>query len=293
MPVEGAAGRLRLSDVSKIRVEDHQPLIGDAVVGDARRPRAGRREVPRREHAGGHQGRRGSARRPRARALGAAALTRQVFRPASLIEDAIDNLTLAIVIAGVLLVLVLVAFLFQWRTVAIALATIPVSLAAAALVLDLLGETFNAISFAGLAAAVAIVIDEAVVGAENVGRRLRRPRARRARTARRGRTASRVLDATHEMRAPLAYASLIALLAIAPVAVMEGRPGAFFEPMALAYALAVGAAMVVALTLTPALSLMLFSKRTVGARVSALLRALAPRYGAALSELRGAVRGRR
>jgi Cu/Ag efflux pump CusA len=146
-------------------------------------------------------------------------------------------------------------------------------------VLDLLGETFNAISFAGLAAAVAIVIDEAVVSAENVGRRLRR-RAQGANGKSRS-TASRVLDATHEMRAPLAYGSLIALLAIGPVAVMEGRPGAFFEPMALSYALAVGAAMLVALTLAPALSLTLFSKRTV-ARDSALLRALAPRYGAAL-----------
>ena len=49
------------------------------------------------------------------------------------------------------------------------------------------------------------------------------------------------------MRSPLTYATLIALLAIVPVAVMEGRPGAFFEPLVLAYALAVVAAMVVAL----------------------------------------------
>ena len=72
------------------------------------------------------------------------------------------------------------------------------------------------------------------------------------------------------MRAPLAYATLIALLAIVPVAVMEGRPGAFFEPMALAYALAVGAAMVVALTLTPALSLLAVLEGDAGrARVPA------------------------
>ena len=282
VPVEGAPARMRLSDVSKIRV-GHQPLIGDAVVGDGdglvlvveKFPGASTPEVTEGVE---------EALDDLEPALAGLRTDTSSFRPASLIEDAIDNLTLTIAIAGALLVLVLVAFLFQWRTVAIALATIPVSLAAAALVLDLLGETFNAISFAGLAAAVAIVIDEAVVSAENVGRRLRRPRGAKGANGANGAsrsTASRILDATHEMRAPLAYGSLIALLAIAPVAVMEGRPGAFFEPMALSYALAVGAAMLVALTLAPALSLTLFSKRTV-ARDSALLRALAPRYGAAL-----------
>ena len=279
VPVEGAAGRLRLADVSHIRI-GHQPLIGDAVVGDGdglvlvveKFPGVSTLEVTEGVE---------DALDDLEPALSGLRTDTSSFRPASLIEDAIDNLTMLIFIAGALLVLVLVAFLFQWRTIAIALATIPVSLTAAALVLDLLGETFNAISFAGLAAAVAIVIDEAVVGAENVGRRLRGlPGANGANGAPRP-TASRVLNATHEMRAPLAYGSLIALLAIAPVAVMEGRPGAFFEPMALSYALAVGAAMLVALTLAPALSLILFSKRTAG-RDSALLRALAPRYGAAL-----------
>ena len=128
--------------------------------------------------------------------------------------------------------LALVAFLLQWRTVLVALVTIPVSLIVAALVLDLLGETFNAISFAGLAAAIALVIDEAVVSAENVARRLRRQHADGGGTS----TAAVVLHASHEMRSPLAYATLIALLAIVPIAVMEGRPGAFFEPLALSYA---------------------------------------------------------
>ena len=169
VPVEGAQGRMRLSDVSKIRV-GHQPLIGDAVVGDGdglvlvveKFPGASTPEVTEGVE---------EALDDLEPALAGLRTDTSSFRPASLIEDAIDNLTLTIAIAGALLVLVLVAFLFQWRTVAIALATIPVSLAAAALVLDLLGETFNAISFAGLAAAVAIVIDEAVVSAENVGRR--------------------------------------------------------------------------------------------------------------------------
>jgi Cu/Ag efflux pump CusA len=151
-----------------------------------------------------------------------------------------------------------------------------VSLVAAALALDLLGETFNAISFAGLAVAVVVVIDEAVVSTENVARRLRHQRVNHDVRA----AAAPVVDATHEMRSPLAYASLIALLAVAPVVVMEGRPGEFFEPLAFAYVLPVGAAMLVALTLAPALSLMLFSRRPLAGRVSPLLRAALPRYTA-------------
>ena len=124
-----------------------------------------------------------------------------VFRPATLIDDAIDNLTLTLIIAGLLLALVLAAFLFRWRAVLIALVTVPVSLVAAALVLDLLGELQrDLVRRPGVA--IAVVIDDAVVSAENVARRLRAQRA----DGRDGSTADVVLQASHEMRSPLAYA---------------------------------------------------------------------------------------
>jgi Cu/Ag efflux pump CusA len=254
VPVEGTGGRLRLTDVSNV-VQDHQPLIGDAVVNDKdglllmveKFPGANTLEVT--------KGVEDALDKLKPGLSGMQADT-SVFRPASFIEDAIDNLALALVIAGVLLVLILFAFMFQWRTVLIALMTIPVSLIAAALVLDALGETFNAISFAGLAVALAVVIDDAVVGGENVARRLRQRREAGSAKS----TAAIVVEASHEVRSPMAYATAIALLAIVPVAIMEGRPGAFFGSLVLAYALAAAAAMVVALTLTPALSLMLFAR---------------------------------
>jgi CzcA family heavy metal efflux pump len=277
--VEGTRGRLRLSDVSDIKV-DHQPLIGDAVVNDGdglllvveKFPGANTLEVTKGVEEALDKLRPG---------LSGLRSDTSVFRPATFIEDAIDNLTLTLIIAGVLLALALAAFFLQWRAVFISLVTIPVSLVAAALVLDGLGETFNAISFAGLAVAIAVVIDDAVVGVENVARRLRQPRAEGGDSS----TADIVLKASHEMRSPLTYATLIALLAIVPVAVMGGRPGAFFQPLALAYALAVAAAMVVALTLTPALSLLLFSRGPVRDAESPLVRRLAPRYRAALSRV--------
>lgn len=277
VPVEDTAGRLRLTDVADLKV-GHQPLIGDAVVGDRdglllvveKFPGASTLEVTKSVEEALDELQPG---------LSGLRTDTSIFRPATLVEDAIDNLTLTLAIAGLLLVLILAAFLFQWRTVLIALVTIPVSLVAAALVLDLLGETFNALSFAGLAVAIAVVIDDAVVSADNVASRLRG----RQLGSRHPATADVVLEASHEMRSPLTYATLIALLAIVPLAVMEGRPGAFFEPLALAYVLAVAAAMLVTLTLTPALSLMLFSRARSAGPGSPLLRWLASRYGAALS----------
>ncbi|HKH18263.1 MAG TPA: efflux RND transporter permease subunit [Solirubrobacteraceae bacterium] len=272
VPVEGTGGRLRLSDVADVKV-DHQPLIGDAVVdgGDGlllvveKFPGAGTTEVTAAVEDALETLRPG---------LSGLQTDTSVFRPATFIEDAKANLELAIFIAAALVALAFAALLFRLRTVLIGLFTIPVSLVAAALVLDALGETFNAISFAGLMAGVALVVDEAVVGVENVARRLHDRRAAGSDVP----TSTVVLEASQEVRGPLMYATLIALLAIVPVVAMEGRPGAFFEPLVLAYALAVVAALVVALTLTPALCALLLSRGRLGRRESPLLTWLRPRY---------------
>jgi CzcA family heavy metal efflux pump len=277
VPVEGTGGRLRLGDVSDIKV-DHQPLIGDAVVngGDGlmlvveKFPGANTLDVTRGVEDALNKLRPG---------LAGMRTDTSVFRPASFIEDATANLTLAIAIGGVLLALILAAFLFAWRAVLVSLVTIPLALVAAALVLDLLGHTFNAIAFAGLAIALAVVIDEAVTSTDTLARRNREARAKGEEVS----PAAVVAGASREVRTPLTYATLIVLLAIVPVAVMEGRPGAFFEPLALSYALAVAAALVVAMTVTPALSLVLLARGTGGRAESPLLRRGAPRYGAALS----------
>jgi CzcA family heavy metal efflux pump len=274
--VEETGNRLRLAEVADIKI-GHQPLIGDAIVNDGdglmlvieKFPGANPLEVTR--------GVEGALDKLRPGLSGMQTDT-SVFRPATFIEDAIDNLTLALIIAGALLALAFAAFLFHWRTVLIGLVTVPLSLVAAALVLDLLGETFNAISFAGLAVALALVIDDAVVGVENIARRLRQHREAESDKS----TAAIVVEASQEVRSPITYATLIALLVVVPVAVMEGRPGAFLDSLALSYALAVAAAMLVALTVTPALSLLLLSKMSVD-RGSPLLRRLIPRYVGALS----------
>jgi CzcA family heavy metal efflux pump len=278
--VEGTDGQLRVDDVANV-VEEHQPLIGDAIVDgkDGRLllvvekfPGADTVEV-----TSGVEDALGKL-QP---GLSGMKFDTNVFQPATYIVDAIDNLRLAFIIAGVLLAIVLAALLFSWRTLLISLVTIPLSLVAAALVLYLRGETFNPIAFAGLAVAIPLIIDDAVVGVHNVARRMSEHRQAESDRS----TADVVLDALAEVRKPTTYAAFIALLAIVPVVVMEGRPGAFFEPLALSYVLAVLASMVVALTVAPALSLLVFSRGSVVRRESPILRLLNPRYDGALARL--------
>jgi CzcA family heavy metal efflux pump len=281
VPVDGTGGRLQISDVANV-VVDHQPLTGDAVVNDSdglllvveKFPGANTLEVTKGVE---------SALGALAPGLGGMEPDTSIFRPATFIEKAKDNVALAIMIGGLILGLLLAAFVFQARTLLITLFTIPLSLIAASLVLHQLGETFNAISLAGLAIAVLLVIDDSVVGAENIARHLHRQREAGSDRP----VADIVRQATHEVRRPLTYATLIALLAAVPIAVMEGRPGAFFEPLVLAYGLAVLTAMVVAMTVTPALSLLLFTRGSAMRRESPILRGLRPLYDRALSGVIG------
>jgi Cu/Ag efflux pump CusA len=279
--LEGTDGRLRVADVANV-VQEHQPLIGDAIVdGNDDRLLLVVEKFPGADTAEVTSGVEDALGKLQP-GLSGMKFDTNVFQPATYIVDAIDNLRLAFIIAGILLALALAAFLFSWRTALIGLVTIPLSLVTAALVLYLRGETFNPITFAGLAVAIPFIIDDAVVGVHNFARRLREHRQEEGDD---GSTADVVQAAFTEVRRPTTYAAFIALLAIVPVVVMEGRPGAFFGPLALSYVLAVLASMIVALTVAPALSLLLFSWGSPGRRESPILRSLSPRYDGLLSRL--------
>ncbi len=193
-----------------------------------------------------------------------------IFRPASFVELAIENLTQALTLGILLVALVLVFFLFQWRTAVISLVAIPLSLVAAAYVLHLRGETTNTMVLAGLVIAVGVVVDDAIIDVENIVRRLREHRAQGGTRS----TASIVLDASMEVRSPIVYATLIILAAAIPVFFLTGLMGSFFQPLALSYTLAVAASMLVAVTVTPAMALILLRRATLQAEAPRHVRGL-------------------
>src|SRR5438034_1395268 len=149
------------------------------------------------------------------------------------------------------------------------------------LVLCWRGETVNTMTLAGLVIALGSVVDDAVIGVENILRRLRQHR--RAGSAKS--TASIILEASLEVRRSIVYATLIIVAAAVPIFLLEGLTGAFFRPLAVSYWLAILASMVVALTFTPALCLILLREAHVERRDSPITRWLQGGYTALLSRI--------
>src|SRR6185437_7021410 len=176
-----------------------------------------------------------------------------IFRPATFIERSLHNLSHAMLVGCVLVIVVLVAFLFDWRTSIISVTAIPLSLVAAALVLHYWGGTINTMVIAGLVLALGEVVDDAIIDVENILRRLKLNRQAEHPLP----AYQVVLAASLEVRSAVVYASLIVTLVFVPVLFLEGLSGSFFRALAMAYILAILASLLTALTVTPAMSLML------------------------------------
>ena len=179
-----------------------------------------------------------------------------LFRPASFVQTAIENVNFSLLLGGVLVTVVLFLFLFNLRTAFISLTAIPLSLLAAVIVLDRLGVTLNTLTLGGLAIAIGEVVDDAIIDVENIFRRLRENRASLTPRS----TLPVVLDASLEVRSAVVYATWVVALVFLPVLTMSGLQGRLFAPLGIAYILAVLASLVVAMTVTPALSYVLLSR---------------------------------
>ncbi|WP_395858128.1 efflux RND transporter permease subunit [Arthrobacter oryzae] len=273
---EAGQSPLRLADVANV-VEDHQQLIGDAVINDGpgimliveKLPWGNTVEVTRGVE---------EALQTMAPGLTGIEIDTKLFRPATFIEESLSNLSLALLLGTLLVIMVLGLFLFQWRTALVSVAAIPLSLVAAALVLYWTGGTVNTMVLAGLVIAVGVVVDDAIIDVENIVRRLRHHRA----TGGGGSTAKVVVDASLEVRGPIVYATLIIVAATVPIFFLDGLTGAFFRPLAISYTLAVMASMLVALTVTPALAYIFLRNAKLEDRDPPLVRVLKRWYDAAL-----------
>jgi CzcA family heavy metal efflux pump len=281
VPIVTRGGQVvRLGDVADV-VIDTPPLMGDGVVDDRpglllvvqKLPWANTADVTAALDATI------ADLRP---ALPGITLDPTIFRPATFIEDAIDNLGEAMIVGALLMILMLGAFLYEWRTALISVVAIPLSLVGAGLVLAWMDVTINTMVLAGLVIALGDIVDDAIIDIENVVRRLREHRARGGTRS----TARVILEASMEVRSAIVYATLIEVVAVAPIFALEGLSGAFFRPLAGAYALALLVSMVIALTVTPAMSLIFFrSGRSLQHRVSPLVPPLQRAYEFLLSRL--------
>jgi len=242
---------LRIGDVATV-VEGHQAPIGDAIINDVpgllliveKQLGANTLQVTRAVE---------QALETLKPALGDLAVDPTIFRPATFIEMSLSNLNQALLIGCVLVVVVLIFFLADWRTALISSVAIPLSLLAAAMMLRYRGGTIDTMILAGLVIALGEVVDDAIIDVENIVRRLRQNRT----AASPRRAISVVFQASIEVRSAVVFGSMIVMLVFLPVFMLDGLSGAFFRPLATAYVLAILASLFVALTITPALCLLM------------------------------------
>ena len=174
------------------------------------------------------------------------------FRQASFIKSSIDNLNGKLIAASGLVAVILFVFLGTVRTTVIALTAIPVSIFVTALVFKYFGLSINTMTLGGLAIAIGGLVDDAVVGVENVLRRLKEDRVKHPQH--RTPPLEIVARATIEVRSAILYATLIIVLVFVPLFALPGMEGRLFVPLGIAFIVSTLASLIVSVTVTPVLS---------------------------------------
>ena len=292
--IAGNADSLTLSDVAELR-EDHQPLIGDAITGDApgllivieKFPEADVVQVTR----GIEQ-----AMADLAPGLTGIEVDTTVFRPATFLETAVGQLGWA-ALAGLLLTALVIGLgLGSWRYALIAALAVLVSGTAAALTLQATGAVMNTMTLAGLALALTVAVGDAVADLDSLrtrGTALRRPGgAGEAATEASGETSADAVaprtgilsTALRRSRLPALFGALISAVAIAPSFFVPGLDGEILRALAIAYLVTLLVAMIVALTVTPALASLLLRSRDDAEepKEPAAIAGMTTKYGAAM-----------
>ncbi len=278
VPVQGTRGRLTLGDVSNVTV-GHQPLIGDAVVAGGSGLLLVVEKFPGTSATEVTDGVEDALEKLRPGLTGLTTDT-SVHRPADFVREALGNLGLGVLLAAAVALLALVALRVPWRALVIVVFTVPLSMITAALVISLSGGELNALALGGVAGGAALVVDQAVASTQQLWRRSLTAPAPPAPVG------GDPEEGVGPRRPAVLVPGLVALLPVVPVAVLGGRPGIFFAPLAVAYASAVVAAMIVAVTVAPALASLLAPRRRGAvqepawwARLTAFYLAVLSRFG--------------
>ncbi len=174
------------------------------------------------------------------------------YDQSKIVRDSIASVRDAIAIGLVLACIVLFLFLRDWTSSLIAGLVIPVTVAITVLVLWMIGQSFNLMTLGGLAAAIGLVIDDAIVVVENIV--LHRDAGERR--------ADAVRRALHEITTPLIGSTITPVVVFLPLVSVTGVTGSFFRALAITMTAALLTSLVLALTWTPGLSLVLLGERS-------------------------------
>jgi heavy metal efflux system protein len=177
------------------------------------------------------------------RALPPGVTLRIVYDQSALVRSALGGVGRAVLLGAVFVVIVLFGLLGNFRAALIVTLTIPVSIALAGVVLKPMGIGINTMTLGGLAIAVGLLVDAAIIVTENVVHRLAIHRDQERRPV--------VLGAAIEVGRPIAFATLIIIAVFVPLFGMSGIEGRMYRPLAAAVIAAVGSALLLALTVVP------------------------------------------
>ena len=162
----------------------------------------------------------------------------RVYDLAQFVEESITSVRDAILIGGFLAIIVLIVFLRDWRLTMIAAVTLPMAVIPTFVFMWLFGGTINLMSMGGLAVAIGLVIDDAVVVVENIHRRS-------------GEGGSSVIDAVQQLMAPLVSSTLTTVVVFAPLGLLSGVPGQFFRALSLSLSVAVLISLALSISVVP------------------------------------------
>ena len=200
------------------------------------------------------------------------------FRQATFIENSIGNVKTVLFEAAIFVTIVLALFLMNWRATIISLTAIPISLLITVVVFQIFGLTINTMTLGGLAIAIGELVDDAVVGVENILRRLREnkalPKPDPALTV--------IARASQEVRSGIFYASVIIALVFVPLFALTGIEGRLFTPLGIAYIVSILGSLIASITITPVLAYYLLSGRSFNHTDSFVVRHLKRWYEASL-----------
>ena len=186
-------------------------------------------------------------------ALPAGVTAEVLFRQGDFIEHAIGNLEEAIRDGAIMVTIILFLFLLNFRTTFITLMAMPLSFAVTILIFKWFGVSVNSMTLGGLAVAIGMVVDDAIVDVENVFRRLREnPDKPMLET---------IAKASGEVRNSILYATALIILVFLPLFSLEGIEGRLFTPIAIATITSMGASFVVSLTVIPVLCSLLLKPK--------------------------------